>query len=223
MYEVDKVIGELIEEVYAFDEPTMVVLFGDHLPNLGLSSKDVASGRLTATEYVVWSNFEKQAEDKNLESYQLAAHVLKMMDMEGGYIMALHQNAMDDEDYMDKLYEVLLEIPDYTYDDPIEYAYRKWALDNVLFLNTLNDLLDLKLRFAADVIQLPSITADVGAKPVFHGMFNQINQEYIYARYLSYSSLDIPGVPHYADKETYLLNLTDYPQYSIRIENLKTA
>ena len=103
LYEVDKVIGELIEEVYAFDEPTMVVLFGDHLPNLGLSSKDVASGRLTATEYVVWSNFEKQAEDKNLESYQLAAHVLKMMDMEGGYIMALHQNAMDDEDYMDKL------------------------------------------------------------------------------------------------------------------------
>lgn len=103
LYEVDQVIGELIEEVYAFDEPTVVVLFGDHLPNLGLSSKDVVSGRLTATEYVVWSNFEKQAEDKNLESYQLAAHVLKMMDMDGGYIMALHQNAMDDEDYMDKL------------------------------------------------------------------------------------------------------------------------
>jgi len=128
-----------------------------------------------------------------------------------------------DDDYIDKLYEVLLEIPDYTYDDPIEYAYRKWALDNVLFLNTLNDLPDLKLRFAADVIQLPSITADVGVKPVFHGMFNQIKQEYIYARYLYYSALDIPGVPHYADKETYLLNLTDYPQYSIRIENLKTA
>ena len=45
-----------------------------------------------------------------------------------------------DEDYIDKLYEVLLEIPDYTYDDPEEYAYRKWSLDNVLFLNTLNDL-----------------------------------------------------------------------------------
>ena len=128
-----------------------------------------------------------------------------------------------DENYIDKLYEVLPEIPDYSYDDPIEYTYRKWALDNTLFLNTLNDLPDLKLRFAADVIQLPSITAAVGAKPIFHGMFNQIKQEYIYARYLYYASLDIPDVPHYADKETYLLNLTDYPQYSIRIENLKTS
>ena len=127
------------------------------------------------------------------------------------------------EDYMDKLYDVLLEIPDYSYDDPTELAYRKWSLDNVLFLNTLNDLPDLKLRFAADVIQLPSITADIGAKPIFHGMFNQIKQEYIYARYLYYSSLDIPSVPHYADKETYLLNLTDYPQYSIRIEKLKNS
>lgn len=128
-----------------------------------------------------------------------------------------------DQNYIDKLYEVLLEIPDYSYDDPIEYAYRKWALDNNLFLNTLNDLPDLKLRFAADVIQLPNITVDIGAKPIFHGMFNQIKQEYIYARYLYYSSLDIPCTPHYADKETYLLNLTDYPQYSIRIENLKTS
>lgn len=128
-----------------------------------------------------------------------------------------------DEDYIDKLFEILPDIPDYTYDDPTEYAYRKWALDNNLFLNTLNDLPDLKLRFAADVIQLPSITADVGSKPIFHGMFNQIKQEYIYARYLYYSSLDVPDVPHYADKETYLLNLTDYPQYSIRIENLKTS
>lgn len=128
-----------------------------------------------------------------------------------------------DVDYIDNLFSVLPEIPDYSYENPQECAYRKWALDNCLFLNTLNDLPELKFRFAADVIQLPSITTAINAKPIFHGMFNQIKQEYIYARYIYYSSLTIPNEPHYADKETYLLNLTDYPQYSIRIENLKSS
>lgn len=62
----------------------------------------------------------------------------------------------------------------------------------------------------------------IDAKPVFHGMFNQIKQEYIYARYLYYSALSF-NEPHFADREIYIKSYTDYAQYSIRLEKLKTA
>ena len=65
--------------------------------------------------------------------------------------------------------------------------------------------------------------AKIDDKPIFHGMFNQIKQEYVYARYLYYSSLHCQSQPHFADKDTKLINLSDFPQYSIRIEKLKTS
>lgn len=104
-----------------------------------------------------------------------------------------------------------------------ELQYRKWGLNNRLFLNPLNDLPVSEMAFAADIIQLPDMIADINAKPIFHGLFNQIKQEYIYARYLYYKSIQISEKPHFADKETYLLQFADYPQYSIRIENMKSA
>lgn len=90
-------------------------------------------------------------------------------------------------------------------------------------MNTLNDLPVSEMCFATDVLQLPSMVADIDAKPIFHGMFNQIKQEYIYARYQYYCSLKPRAMPHFADKETHLLNFADYPQYGIRIEQLKSA
>ena len=65
--------------------------------------------------------------------------------------------------------------------------------------------------------------ANIHSKPIFHGMFSQLKQEYIYARYLYYSTLSFISEPHYADKDTYIKAYTDYSLYSIRIEKLKTA
>lgn len=126
-------------------------------------------------------------------------------------------------EYVEEVLKPDLNIPKYTYDNPDELAYRQWALSNGLFLNTLNDLPIAELYFAADVIQLPNMVAGIDDKPNFHGLFNQIKQEYVYARYLYYCSLDIPAEPHFADKDTCLINFADYPQYSIRIEQLKSA
>lgn len=111
----------------------------------------------------------------------------------------------------------------YVYDNPDELAYREWCLRKGLFLNTLNDLPVSELCFAGDVVQLPSMLAGIDDKPVYHGMFSQLKQEYIYARYVFYSTLDSLYEPHFADKETYLKTHTDYAQYSIRLEKLKTA
>ena len=92
-----------------------------------------------------------------------------------------------------------------------------------LFLNVLNDLPIQNLCFAEDSLQLPPMVAKLDDKPIYHGMFNQFKQEYIFARYQYYSSLEFGDEAHFADRKTHLTNLFDYPLYSIRIESLKSA
>ena len=126
-------------------------------------------------------------------------------------------------EYIENALTAELSFNHYVYDNPEELAYREWCLQKGLFLNSLNDLPITELSFAGDVIQLPNMIVDVGAKPIFHGMFSQLKQEYIYARYIYYSTLNSGDEPHFADKETYIKAHTDYAQYSIRLEKLKTA
>ena len=135
------------------------------------------------------------------------------------------QQAIDgyDQDYIEKVLKPSLDIPKFSYEDIDELAYREWVLENGLFLNTLNDLPVSELFFAADTIYLPDMVTHIGDKPIFHGMFNQIKQEYIFARYLYYCAMLPQEETHFADKETYLVNFADYPQYSIRVEQLKAA
>jgi len=127
-----------------------------------------------------------------------------------------------DDDYVKEMLIPPLNIPEYSYFDK-ELDYRRWALNNKLFLNPLNDLPVAELCFAADVLHLPNMVVKVDAKPALHGLYNQLKQEYIFARYQFYESLEVPMDTHYADKDTYLLQFGDYPLYSIRIEKMKSA
>lgn len=116
-------------------------------------------------------------------------------------------------------------LKDFDLGDSEEKSYRLWCMKQHLFLTPLNDLAVIHSAIAADTLQLPPIVTPVTQNdiPVYFGIFNQIKQEYIYARYLLYGYQAKDGIVHYADKETYLVNLYDFPQYSIRIEEVKTA
>lgn len=46
VHETDKFIGDLIEMLSERDEPTIVVMFGDHLPTMGLEESDMKTGTL---------------------------------------------------------------------------------------------------------------------------------------------------------------------------------
>ena len=70
---------------------------------------------------------------------------------------------------------------------PKERHYRKWCLNNRLFLNPLNDMCTDSVA-ATDVLHLPShshIYANSGT-PRFPAYFNLLKQEYISARYRLY-------------------------------------
>lgn len=102
----DRFVRDLIEQLSERGKPTILVLYGDHLPYMNLTPEDVESGVLTATPYVIWDNMGLAREDRNLEAYQLSAAVLQRGGISQGILTQLHQNCMQDEDYLEKL-EVL--------------------------------------------------------------------------------------------------------------------
>ncbi|MFR2766204.1 MAG: LA2681 family HEPN domain-containing protein [Clostridium sp.] len=106
-----------------------------------------------------------------------------------------------------------------------EFAYRKWCLENHLFLNTLNDLSELNEAFMQDALYIMSITTAIEQEnpPFVFEMFNQVKEEYIYARYLLFEVINPKAKVHFADKETHLEDILNYSSYSIRLEKLKTA
>jgi len=130
-----------------------------------------------------------------------------------------------DKEYIKQVLEPGLTIPKYSLGESAEEHYRKWALGNNLFINPMNDLPIIENFIAADVLGMPNIVVNVkdGMNYKYHGMYNNLKQEYISARYLFYEATQLLTEPHYADKDTYLINTLDYPSYSIRIEKIKLA
>ena len=101
--QVDAFIGALINELEAFDEPTVLVLYGDHLPALGLEADDLSTGDLYQTTYVLWNNFGLAMEGGDLQAFQLSAYVLGQLNIHEGILTRFHQNFepdCDEEDYL---------------------------------------------------------------------------------------------------------------------------
>ena len=63
-----------------------------------------------------------------------------------------------------------------------ERSYRRWCLNERLFLNPLNDQFTESVA-AADVLHLPDHTYKTGEPPRFPAYYNLLKQEYVSARY----------------------------------------
>lgn len=99
----DQFVTELLRVLSYRGEPSVVVLFGDHLPKLDLEEEDLNRGSLLQSEYVIWSNFDLPKEDRDLEAYQLSARVLELLGMENGILTKLHQNYSGNSRYEETL------------------------------------------------------------------------------------------------------------------------
>jgi tetratricopeptide (TPR) repeat protein len=102
-----------------------------------------------------------------------------------------------------------------------ERRYRQWCLKHRLFLNPLNDLGAYAIG-ARDRLALPTMVRPIGEGPIFHGLFNQLKQEFTAARFLYFEGISGEKA-HFADREVYQLNTLDYPSYSIHVEKMKAA
>ena len=102
-----------------------------------------------------------------------------------------------------------------------EQSYRKWCLENCLFLNPLNDLGNLSIA-NRDNLALPPFETSSGEPPSFIGLFNQMKQEYVSARWLLYEGLESDGV-HFSDRQVLLYNTLDHTTNCLAIEKIKAT
>jgi len=104
VYEMDQFVGEFIKQMQSFNEDTVVVIYGDHLPAISGISDDNLSGRtMYQTDYVIWSNYKMAKEDKDLATYQLSAYVLDRLDIHQGTMVTYHQKYRNSNTYMKDL------------------------------------------------------------------------------------------------------------------------
>jgi len=105
-----------------------------------------------------------------------------------------------------------------------ERLYRKWAIENCLFLSPLNDLGDYPIA-AHDVLHLPDMILAIDQPPNLIGFFNQLKQEFVSSRFFLWQEIvDSSSYKnHFSDRDVLLLNTLDYPAYSISVEQIKIA
>ena len=113
VHDTDAFLGLLVSTLNAFDEPTVVVMFGDHLPNLDMTENEIKSGTLFETEYLIWSN-QSQKEirpmkntRKDLYSYQLYSYLFGRLGMNQGVLTKFHQKYSIEGEYEEE-FETLM-------------------------------------------------------------------------------------------------------------------
>ena len=103
LYEEDAFLRSLIESLETYGEPTVLILYGDHLPSISAAEEYMAQGDLLQTEYVIWDNIGLEKQDRDLEAYQLSASILKKLGIRNGFLNSYHQSFEENPRYQEYL------------------------------------------------------------------------------------------------------------------------
>lgn len=156
LYEMDLFIKELTDALNASGEEVVLVMYGDHLPTMGLKAEDMKNRYLFQTKYVIWDNIGLKKKDENLASYQMAAEVLNRLDIHEGNVFRFHQARKNTRNYQLDLQTLQYDIlygENYIYDG--ESPFNK--------VKTRMGIHDTQLRYvekAEDMEQTYYVTGD---------------------------------------------------------------
>lgn len=103
LYETDLFIKDLITELEERNEPTVLIMYGDHLPTLELEVSDLKNRYLYNTNYVIWDNIGLEEEDRNVPTYQLMSDVFEKLGIRSGIVFNYHQDKRETRDYLKNL------------------------------------------------------------------------------------------------------------------------
>ena len=103
IHEMDQFVQDLVNTINSFDEDTVVVFYGDHLPSLGIEKEHLDNGSIYQTEYIAYSNFDMEKQNVDLEAYQLSSYILDRVGIHHGTLPTFHQTNMGKEDYLTNL------------------------------------------------------------------------------------------------------------------------
>lgn len=106
--EMDQFIQNLVFTLNRRKEPTVLIMYGDHLPGFSWEAADMKNNSLFQTQYVVWNNLGLPIVHRTVEAYQLASYVLEMLDIQEGTMVRYHQGYLtgqigDKQQYLDDM------------------------------------------------------------------------------------------------------------------------
>ena len=99
IHEMDDFVKELTDALADYPEDVVLVMYGDHLPTMGLTVEDLNNKYLFQTEYVMWDNFDLEKKDVNLAAYQMAAEVMDRVGIHEGTVFRYHQARRNTRNY----------------------------------------------------------------------------------------------------------------------------
>lgn len=138
--ETDNMVKDLIDKLEQIDEPTVVFMYGDHLPSLNLEEDDLDGITLYQTEWIMWDNMNLPVEHKNFTAYQASTYIFNRLGLKGGLMQNFHtryMNSNNQQGYLDKLemleYDTLYG-NDYAFDghDPFPTTDMKMGIRDIL-------------------------------------------------------------------------------------------
>ena len=119
IHEMDNFVKELTDALADYPEDVILVMYGDHLPTMGLTVEDLKNKYLFQTQYVMWDNFGLEKKDETLAAYQMAAEVMDRAGIHEGTIFRYHQARRNTRNYqvdMETLQYDVLYGKKYSYD-----------------------------------------------------------------------------------------------------------
>lgn len=144
VHEMDQFVKELTDTLAKFDEPVVLVMYGDHIPALDITEEAYDAKDLYQTQYIIWDNFGMKKKDQDLCVYQLGAEVLKRLGIRKGTLVRYHQNVKHtSEEYLENLktlsYDMLYG-KDYVYggSNPFEPAGMKMGIKDIRIEKVVN-------------------------------------------------------------------------------------
>ena len=101
LYEEDQFVADLIDALNERDEPTIILFYGDHLPTMNLSDRDLkGNGTIFDTNYLLWSSFDLERRTNKLRSYQAMAEVMDRIGIHTGTMFTYQQTMKTKSDYL---------------------------------------------------------------------------------------------------------------------------
>lgn len=104
-HEMDTFIGDLIEEIESRNEPTVMIIYGDHIPALDVKESNYVGGDLYRTQYVIWDNIGLEKKDADISSYEAGAMLLEDAGLAHEGVIFDYQQTTDHaaKDFLNKL------------------------------------------------------------------------------------------------------------------------
>lgn len=107
--EMDAFLKSLTNRLKKFDEKTILVVYGDHLPSLGITGNNLKNKNVYQTEYVIWSNYKTKYTDEDIEAFQLEPKILEKLNIKEGeinYYSQQHRKDKDQAKYLEGLHKL---------------------------------------------------------------------------------------------------------------------